>query len=248
MKRILKIATATVILLILIPSLLMNGQEKKTKQKIKVVVADKDGEKIIIDTTFNDLISSDSIKLKDGTVVFIGDGKILSSSLTGKGNISKDIMVTMNREDSSENKVVKTITIRNSDSIRVIKDDGDKIIVMKGGKYIARGNGDNVMAWVSEDKDSGGNKYVYVNKRLSDDKKGEKTLDIQVTSDESGEVNEETNYVIARDGITVSIEGNNEQKVKELADLIEAAMDKKNGDSAKQVITEKEKKKSNKNK
>jgi|GEM_PF-1816906 hypothetical protein len=246
MKRIMKIAIATVVLLILIPAVFMTGQEKKNQQKIKVVVTDKDGEKVVIDTTLNNIIHSDTVKLKDGMVLYLGDKKGVTTSVTGVKGDGKMVMVSVNEDDKGDIHVEKNIMIDTDDSITVIKKDGENIIVMKGGKYITKGDGDNVLAWVSEDKDSAG-RYIYINKDLANLKEGERKFNIEINSDESGDRTDKINYVIAKDGITISIEGSNEEKVKELADIIESAMDRKNEDSSKQATTKEKIKKNNKN-
>lgn len=56
---------------------LVSAQDKKTEQRIKVIVEDGSGKKVIIDTVYKDTPAPDSIKLKDGTVIFMkheGDG------------------------------------------------------------------------------------------------------------------------------------------------------------------------------
>lgn len=50
----------------------MTGQEKKSEQKIKIIVNDGSGTKIVIDTLITDGHMQDSITLKDGKVIFIG--------------------------------------------------------------------------------------------------------------------------------------------------------------------------------
>jgi len=120
------------------------GQEKKNEQKVKVVVADKSGTKVIIDTTFTGTGTLDSVILKGGNVIYIG------------------------------------------------KHDSD----------------------------------------------GDQKFDIMVSDDKLDNDIDKTKYVIAKNGITVSIEGNDEVKVKELASEIEKKLDinkEESGSAVKEV-------------
>jgi len=126
----------SVLFISLLPLSFTLGQEKKNEQKIKIIIADKSGTKVVIDTTYAGVDNVDSIILKSGNMIYIG------------------------KEDSEPD---------NRQGTRV--------------KVIAHA-----------DKDV-------------------------------------TQYVIAKDGITVTIEGNDEQKVKELAEEIEKKLDIDKGES-----------------
>jgi hypothetical protein len=148
------------------------GQEKKNERKVKVVIADKSGTKVVIDTTFTDTDKADSIILEEGTVIYIGD------------NYSES--------DSKPGKHVKVITQLN-------KDEGDTE-----------------------------HQYVYINddKVIRHDR--DKRFDIMVSDNEFDNDLDKTKFVIAKNGITVTVEGNDEAKVKELVNEIEKKMIKKN--------------------
>jgi hypothetical protein len=70
MKRIIKIISASLFAL-MVPLILVSGQNKKSEQKIKVIIDDVSGTKVIIDTVYKDTPAPDSIKLKNGTVLYI---------------------------------------------------------------------------------------------------------------------------------------------------------------------------------
>ena len=70
MKRIRLILS--ILFISLLPLSLTFGQEKKNEQKVKVVIADKSGTEVIIDTTFTGDITVDSVIMKDGNVIYIG--------------------------------------------------------------------------------------------------------------------------------------------------------------------------------
>ena len=70
MKRIVKIGLL-LLFAFLIPAGILNAQEKKNEQQIKVIVADKSGTKVEIDTLIKGNVSADSIKLKNGEVIYL---------------------------------------------------------------------------------------------------------------------------------------------------------------------------------
>jgi hypothetical protein len=161
-----KMKTIMLILFIsFLPLSLAFGQEKKNEQKVKVVIADKSGTKIVIDTTFTGTDKVDSIILKGGNVTYIG-----------KADSESDI---------------------------------------NPGKQV------KVIAHVDKDGSNSGYQYVYINDGKVIQHNGDSEFDILVSEDESDGDLDITRYVIAKNGITVSIEGNDEVRVKELATEIE---------------------------
>jgi hypothetical protein len=180
MKRIVTIGLALLVVL-LIPAGLLTAQEKKSEQHIKIVVADKSGTSVVIDTLINGHISTDSIKLKNGEI-------IVFAKHDGAGKVK---FIT---EEGEKGEGGKVITWSSSSSTSSTSGDS------KSMKYI----------YISDDKDSG--------------KSGEKTYDVRVTEDEKDSNMEKTKYVIAKDGIVVSIEGNDESKVKDLIKDVESKL------------------------
>lgn len=172
----------TIILILFIsflPLSLTLGQEKKNEQKVKVVIADKSGTKVVIDTTFSGTGTMDSIILKGGNVIYIG------------------------KNDSDP--------------------DGNP------GKQI------KVIAHVDKDGKNTEHQYVYINKHKMDSSTGDETFDVMVSDDEFDNDLNETKIVIAKNGITVSIEGNDEVKVQEIAREIEQKLGVKNEKSGSAV-------------
>ncbi len=141
------------------------GQEKKNEQKVKVIIADKSGTKVVIDTTFTGTGTMDSIIVKGGKVIYIGKN---DTDLEGKPN-----------------------------------------------KQI------NVLAHVDKDGKNTEHQYVYINRDRMDSRTGDEIFDVMVSDDEFDNDLNETKIVIAKNGVTVSIEGNDEVKVQELAREIE---------------------------
>ena len=73
MKSIFKIIPLTM-MIGLLPVTMAAGQEKKSEQKVKIVVSDDSGTKVILDTLLSDAEMDDNITLNDGKVIFIGKG------------------------------------------------------------------------------------------------------------------------------------------------------------------------------
>lgn len=168
----------TFLFISLIPCSLALSQESKNEQKVKVIIADKSGSKVIIDTTFAGTGKIDSVILKDGHVIYI----------------------TKDKPDGSDKQV----------------------------KVIAR---------IDKDGTNAEHKYVYVNDMDDDDNfdTDKDVFDIRVSQDQLDQNIDKTRFVIAKNGITVSIEGTDEKRVKELADEIEKKLDTKGNDSKQDV-------------
>jgi hypothetical protein len=182
MKRIGQIAV-TLILVMLIPTGFISGQEKKEQKQIKVIVSDKDGKQsIIIDTTFNG--SASNVKVLEGQPITIMEG-----------------------------------------------DGGEKVVIVKSGAHAGEAEEGHVMTWSASSSGENGN-VVYVTKAHQGMKDGEVKYNIEVRQDESGNKTEKTSYVIAKDGMVVTIEGGSEEKVKELAGVIESKLGVKKDDKA----------------
>ena len=174
MKRIAQIAVA-LILVLLIPSGFISGQEKKVEKQIWVTVSDKDGKQnIVIDTTINN--DENGVKVVEGQPIFITKA-----------------------------------------------DDGEKVVIIKSGSHKSGDENGHVMTWSAVSSGDKGN-VVYVTEGHKMLKDGEKKYNIEVKTDETGKTIEKTSYVIAKDGMVVTIEGGNEDKVKELAGVIESKL------------------------
>jgi len=224
MKRIVKIVFISLFICSL-PLALVNSQEKKNEKRIKIIIEDKSGTKTVLDTLFMDNPMPDSIKLKDGNVIYIGKhgGKTLSMS-HGKGR-GEQMFVTVSSGDEGEKEIEKEITIIACDSTGIKKCcDKESKIIMKDGKHCISGKGGNVMFWSSDETGSKGKRIFYINEDEKGLKEGEKTFNIEVKTDDSGNEVEKTKYVLAKDGMVISIEGNDEAKVKDLVKDIESKL------------------------
>ena len=114
---------------------------------------------------------------------------------------------------------------------------------MKDGAHVSSGGATCGVSFVMKDGESKGGRYIYINEENKSIKNGEKTFDVKVISDEKDNQMEMTKYVIAKDGMVISIEGNDEAKVKDLIKDIEAKLGvSKEDKNVKQVIKEEPKK------
>ena len=172
MKRIFTIIF-TASLICMIPFSIAAGQEKKNEQKIKIVIADGSGTRVVIDTVITDGHMKDSIRLKGGKMIFIGEAG--DDNFMKHADGSGHVYVYTSSDDKGQKKDFKTITV-------VSSDDG---------------------TWSEKDKDS-----------------FESSEDV-------------TRSIIAKDGIVVTVEGKDEEKVKELVKEIHQKMGIKQEDSVK---------------
>ena len=76
MKRI-KLIFAASIITILIPFAVAAGQDMKNEQRIKIMIAEDDGSKVILDTLITGKSVSDSIVLKDGHTIYLAKEDVM---------------------------------------------------------------------------------------------------------------------------------------------------------------------------
>jgi hypothetical protein len=116
-------------------------------------------------------------------------------------------------------------------------------IKLSGGKVVISENDDNVMTWVSTESDTEGKSVIYVHKGDGKVKNGEVRYNVKVVSDEPGTKTEKTSYVVAKDGMVVTIEGNDEEKVKDMAATVESILGvTKDSDDGRKEVNEATKK------
>lgn len=129
--------------------------------------------------------------------------------------------------------VFKTIELKNGKVIYIgkpetgykFKTDGEKVIVSvkvdEDGEteeeksiYIIS-SGDDQLEWVSEDG-------KIVKKSIISKKDGDKSLSIIMESDDEEDYNTDViKYIIVKDGVVVTVESDDEEKAKEIIELIE---------------------------
>ncbi len=190
MKSILRVFYAISIIFLFTSSLVF-GQERKSEQKIKIVIDDGSGTKMVIDTLIKDGTMKDSIKLKDGEVIYLKHrGKDVNIE-NREGN--EHVFVTVSDDDKKSKREVKNITVISSDSEK------------------------------EDEAEEGGS--------------ADKRLDV-----------EKTKYVIKKNGMVVSVEGSDYEKVKDLVKVIESNLDIKQSPDSKSGNAKEENKNTGKKK
>jgi len=148
MKRFKSIIPAS-FLLLLMPCAIVAGQEKKSEQKIKIVIADNGGKEVVLDTLITGSAISDSIVLKNGRTIYLAEGE--GNSAPGQ-HVEKKYIITSSGSDGngSGKEVRKEITVVSSDS-EITGDNGQ-------------------MTWTQAGSGSGGAGKTYAYTVTSDDK------------------------------------------------------------------------------
>lgn len=203
MKRIVTIAL-TLVLAVLIPTGIISGQDKKNEKTIKIIVVDKDGTKVEIDTVM-------------------------------KG-------------ENGEKMIMKHVTVTDSDSehLQYISEDegeGGNVVIIRSGTHQTEEPAGKTITWSSSEGHSGDVSYIYINRGNDTVKVGEKSYNVKVITDEKDNNVEKTKYVIAKDGMVVTVEGNDEAKVKEMIGEIESKLGvSKENKNEKKVVNDETKK------
>lgn len=167
----------------------------------------------------------------------------------------KQIKVIVSDEDGKHSIIIDTTFNTEVNGVKVVEgqpimimkgDDGENVVIVKSGNHVTEGEGGHVMTWSASSAGEKG-KLVYINEGHTEMKDGEKKINIEVRTDESGNKVEKTSYIIAKDGMVVTIEGDSEEKVKELAAVIESSLGVgKDNKSAKTEVVKEETKKTTK--
>ena len=241
MKRIFMVACIALVTLIL-PFTIAKGQDKKSEQKIKIIERDSSGTKVVIDTVFKDSPVPDSLKLKDGSTVYIRHHGDDADSRYHKGK--EHLNVTYSSGGEANGKEIKEVTVIASDSAQFTQPGDSSIMVFH--KHRSHEGRDNVRYRViSRDSKDHGDKeeYIYINKDKGADEDIDNETDVYLSDEDNDSAVEKTRYVIAKDGMVVTIEGNDENRAKELARVIEEKLGVNNEGSGKKETVRVESKK-----
>jgi hypothetical protein len=236
MKRMFK-NLLLIILAGFVPLSMAFGQEKKNEQKIKVVINDGSGEKTVIDTTFTGGSLPEKLTLKDGEVI------ILEKPGTGikPGEKTKQVFVKVLSDEKDAKKEEKKVIIYSTDSVTVNAGSEGKQVYLYSNSKSTGGKPTKVIitsAGEGEDllEEDDGDKVIIIRDGKVLQNKGEKTFDVMVESDDAESDVETTKYVIAKDGLVVTVEGKDEAKVKELIKEVESRLGIKNEGEEKVVV------------
>jgi UDP-N-acetylglucosamine transferase subunit ALG13 len=222
MKKISTLILAA-LFLSLMPFSAANAQEKKNEQKIKIVVSDGSGTKVIIDTLIKDGSVKDTLILKNGKTIIIGnagDDKMITSH-SGNGSV----FVTVTSDDNNSGNIEKEVTVISSDSKPVTagNDKGNVYVVTKSGSEGGDNHQYRVITSSSGNNEKEGS-VIYITEDGKDRLITEKSSNVKVVEGHKIELPDRSTYMIAKDGIVVSIEGGDDAKTKELVKEIEKLM------------------------
>jgi len=198
MKRITRI-TLLIILACALPFVFVSAQDKKEEKKIKIIVDDGSGNKTLLDTVIIRSGSPEKIELKDGTIVFIGKPEMNIEDLPE----GKRVIVSVETDGEGEKQIEKSVYVTSPDSPSwTVASSGEK-----GHVYV-----------VSSGKDTGS--------------KSEKHIVISSSGDEPVEwVSEDydaTRYVVAKDGVVVTVESDDQKKAEEILKVVQDRLGVKN--------------------
>jgi hypothetical protein len=226
MDKIFKVITSS-LFVCLIPFSIVLGQEKRCEKKMKIVVADGNGTKVVIDTLINDEMNNDSISLKDGKIIYLKHLRGNAHKRNDKGN--KYVTVTVSEDGKGRRKIVKEITIESSDSAICNTSGGsDSLISLDDSAATQMKNRGQYKVITKTIRAKGGkDETIYISDGDNPEKEIEETFDVSVTNDNKESDVENTRYVISKNGMVITVEGDDYNKVKELVKEIESKLDKK---------------------
>lgn len=193
-----------VIILLTIPVSQMFGQDLKNEQKIKIIVKDGSKSKVVLDTIFTDNKGPDSLKLKDGSVVH----------LQHQGD--QNMVVTYSSDGDKNGKEYKEVTIISSDSVQTNDTDNHNIV----------SNSSSGSRSYTVIKKKNGN-YMYINKDKRTGNADDDTFNVYISDKNDDSINR-SRYVIAKDGMVVTIESNDDEKAQEMVKAVQNKLGIKN--------------------
>ena len=187
------------LIIYMLPFSSVSGQEKETEQRIRIIVDDSSGRKVIVDTLIKDSPACDSILLKDGKVIYLNQ---------------------MNKAASE-----RTLT---SEESRVSK---------KG-----------VTTWSDKDDKWHGEKVMIINNERSTKYNNAEAESFQDKTEKKVSDKENAKYVISKNGMMITVEGDDYVKVKELVNEIENKLEVKADSDGKHSAFSKRQEKRNRKK
>jgi len=245
MKSILRVFYSAFIIF-LIPFSLVCSQEKKSEQKIKIIIDDGSGTKVVIDTLIKDGTMKDSIKLKDGNVIYLKHGGKDDDMINGEGK--EHVFVTVSDDGKTSKKEVKNITVISSDSEKDDEAEASTVTVSSDSKGHMAKNGGGYRVITSSSGEGDKESRIYYNEGDGPENEMGKTFTVYVDKDGKKADAEKTKYVIKKNGMVVSVEGSDYEKVKELVKVIESNLDVKESPDSKSGNAKEENKNTGKKK
>jgi ABC-type Na+ efflux pump permease subunit len=197
--------TISAFILCLLPLSMVIGQGEKSEKKIKIVVIDDSGKKVVIDTLIKDNGNIDSVILKDG------------------------------KETS---KMVKEVRVVCCDSMKMKKEIKDNNYCCDHSKFDNERNYEHhrMMRYSDRDENMRGEKVIVIRDGDKSDKAKAEADNYRSRTGKSESNTEKTKYVISRDGLMISVEGDDYSKVKELVKVIENKLDADHNSTSKSGV------------
>ena len=197
-------------------------QDIKTENKIKVVLDDGSGAKTVMDTTITNGQLPDSVVLKNGKVIYFAE----NMKEVKDGKSPEKILVTVTSTGRDEKNKEQTIITTYENSARTSKACNND--TKHSYSYSSSGNSDGksesqTIIVTDDDKDlTAGKANVLIikdGKVIRDENDNDfDTLEKLEKNDNHAEM---TKYVIAKDGVVVTVESKDEAKAKDLIKEIE---------------------------
>ncbi|HZL76096.1 MAG TPA: hypothetical protein VFB97_00195 [Bacteroidales bacterium] len=209
-------------------------QDIKTEKKIKVVLDDGSGAKTVMDTTFTNGPMPDSVILKNGKVIYFAE----NMKEVKEGKSPEKLLVTVTSTVGDEKNKEQTIitTYENSDRTSKAGSDGTKHSYSYSSSGDSAGKSESQTIIVTDDdKDltAGREKTIIIKdgKVIRDD--SDKDFDTLEKLEKNDNHTKMTKYVIAKDGVVVTVESKDEAKAKDIITEIENKLGVSKEDSEK---------------
>lgn len=218
----------------------ITAQEIKHEKKIKVILVDDSGKKTVIDTLIKDRNMSDTIKLQKGKIIVIDDNKT-GSEHSSKGG-TEYITVNVTSDDNDSLEVHKDVRVLTSDSLTWHDSDdsghSENIYVFKSSSPHGENteSHQNTMTWTENDGKKAGKRVIVINDGEATHTE-EHEIIMHMDSEEGKKDFEKTKYIIKKDGMVISVEGDDYNKVKEIVEEIESTLESKKNVNEKDAST-----------
>ena len=157
----------------------------------------------------------------------------------------KHFYVTYSSDNKNNGKEIREVTVISSDSCHFRQPGYSDSVMTNCTKMSHNGGCDRRYKVITSDsKDNGDQEeYIYIDKSRDHRKNHEKSFETYGTDDDKDSTVNRTKYVIAKDGMVVTVEGSNEARAKELVKEIEDKLGVRSEEKEKKEVVPTESKK-----
>jgi hypothetical protein len=208
-------------------------QDNKTENIIKVILEDGSGAKTVLDTTFSNSQLPDSVILKNGKVIFFAENMKEVKERKSPEKVLVTVISTGGDEKNKEQTIIATYG--NSAGTSKVA-DGTKHSYSYSGTANSDSKSENQTVIVTgDDKDLTTclHKVVIIKDGKVMKDESDKDFDSLEKLEKNDDHAEMTKYIIAKDGVIVTIESKDEAKAKDLIKEIENKLGVSKEDSEK---------------